>query len=107
MGMNGQLNGGPLIKGDIHDSRLLDQVFETFSPLAVIHFAAFAYVGESVTNPGKYYNNNVAGTISLLEAMKRNGCPSIVFSSMCATYGNPDRCPISEDHPQLPINFYG
>jgi UDP-arabinose 4-epimerase len=98
---------GPLIKGDIHDGRLLDQVFRSFHPVAVIHFAAFAYVGESVSDPGKYYQNNVAGTISLLEAMRRNGCSSIVFSSTCATYGNPDRVPISEGHPQRPINPYG
>jgi len=98
---------GPFIKGDIHDGLLLDRVFGTFSPVAVLHFAAFAYVGESVSDPGKYYQNNVAGTISLLEAMRRNGCPNIVFSSTCATYGNPERVPISEDHPQRPINPYG
>lgn len=98
---------GPFIKGDIHDSRLLDRVFRSYSPAAVIHFAAFAYVGESVSDPGKYYQNNVAGTISLLDAMRRNGCPKIVFSSTCATYGNPRKVPISEDHPQQPINPYG
>ena len=98
---------GPFIKGDILDGRLLDQVFGTFSPVSVIHFAAFAYVGESVSDPGKYYQNNVAGTISLLEAMRRNDCRNIVFSSTCATYGTPDRVPISEDHPQRPINPYG
>ena len=98
---------GPFIKGDVRDGRLLDQAFGTFRPVAVMHFAAFAYVGESVSDPGKYYENNVAGTISLLEALRRNGCPNIVFSSTCATYGNPDRVPISEDHPQRPINPYG
>ncbi len=98
---------GPFIRGDIHDGRLLDRVFGFFSPAAVIHFAAFAYVGESVTDPEKYYENNVAGTLSLLSAMRRNGCPSIVFSSTCATYGDPHRVPISEDHPQQPINPYG
>ena len=98
---------GPFVKGDIHDSQLLDQAFEAFKPLAVLHFAAFAYVGESVTDPGKYYLNNVAGTISLLEAMRRHQCGKIVFSSTCATYGIPDAVPIPEGHIQKPINPYG
>jgi len=72
-----------------------------------MHFAAFAYVGESVTNPGKYYRNNMAGSLTLLEAMRDLGIPRIVFSSTCATYGLPERLPIGEDAPQRPINPYG
>ena len=73
----------------------------------MIHFAAYAYVGESVTDPGKYYRNNVAGTLSLLEAMHRAGTDKLVFSSTCATYGIPASVPIREDSPQHPINPYG
>ena len=98
---------GPFVKGDINDPVLLDTVFEQYSPAAVIHFAAFAYVGESVAEPEKYYQNNVSGTLSLLGAMRRNGCNHIVFSSSCATYGLPDSLPISEAHSQVPINPYG
>ena len=74
---------------------------------AVIHFAAYAYVGESVTNPRKYFGNNVAGTLTLLDAMLDAGVRDVVFSSTCATYGEPLHVPISEDHPQNPINPYG
>lgn len=74
---------------------------------AVMHFAAYAYVGESVTDPAKYYQNNVVGTLSLLDAMRAAGVQTIVFSSTCATYGVPDTVPIPEDHPQAPINPYG
>lgn len=73
----------------------------------MLHFAAFAYVGESVTDPGKYYRNNVVGTIFLLEAMRKYGCRYMVFSSTCATYGVPETIPIPEDHPRKPINPYG
>lgn len=98
---------GPLVKGNILDRKLLDEVFETYKPFAVIHFAAFAYVGESVVDPGKYYHNNVAGTISLLETMRDYDCNRIVFSSTCATYGIPEMIPIPEHHSQKPINPYG
>lgn len=98
---------GPLVKGDIADPAVLDQVFSSYRPDAVIHFAAFAYVGESVTHPAKYYRNNVAGTLTLLEAMNKHGCRGIVFSSTCATYGDPLEIPIPEDHPQNPVNPYG
>jgi UDP-arabinose 4-epimerase len=98
---------GPLIKGDILDAPFLDRVFKEHAPKAVLHFAAFAYVGESVTNPEKYYRNNVTGTLSLLEAMRRAGCGRMVFSSTCATYGVPQKLPLTEDHPQAPINPYG
>ncbi len=98
---------GPFVKVDILDRMALDRIFEEYQPQAVLHFAAFAYVGESVTDPGKYYRNNVAGTVSLLEAMRDHGCRHIVFSSTCATYGVPETIPIPEDHPQKPINPYG
>jgi UDP-arabinose 4-epimerase len=98
---------GPFITGDIADSLVLDQIFSDYRPKAVIHFAAYAYVGESVEQPAKYYQNNVAGSISLLEAMRRNGCKNIIFSSSCSTYGLPLQIPIPENHPQLPINPYG
>lgn len=98
---------GPLIEGDIFDTNLLHRVLTQYQPAAILHFAAFAYVGESVTDPGKYYRNNVAGTINLLEAMRCCGCSRIVFSSTCATFGNPGKLPIDENTPQQPLNPYG
>ena len=98
---------GPFERGDIGDRYLLDGVIERHRPVAVMHFAAFAYVGESVTNPGKYYRNNVAGSLTLLEAVRDHGIRSLVFSSTCATYGIPDQVPIPETAPQNPINSYG
>ncbi len=98
---------GPLEKGDILDTSRLSRVIATYKPVAVIHFAAFAFVGESMENPAKYYRNNVAGTLSLLEAMHKNGVDKIVFSSTCATYGIPEKLPITEDTQQQPINPYG
>ncbi len=98
---------GPLIIGDITDSLVLNQVFSQYRPKAVIHFAAFAYVGESVDHPAKYYQNNVVGSIAILDAMRRHGCRDIIFSSSCATYGIPGQIPIPENHPQIPINPYG
>jgi UDP-arabinose 4-epimerase len=82
-------------------------VIAHYRPEAVMHFAAYAYVGESVQDPAKYYRNNVAGTLTLLEALVHHGIGRIVFSSTCATYGIPERTPIDEDHPQQPINPYG
>ncbi|ARM31221.1 UDP-glucose 4-epimerase GalE [Prosthecochloris sp. HL-130-GSB] len=98
---------GPLVEGDILDSGSLDRVFADHAPAAVIHFAAYAYVGESVNDPAKYYRNNVSGTINLLDAMRRHKCRTVIFSSTCATYGIPATVPIPEDHPQHPINPYG
>ncbi|TRZ49550.1 UDP-glucose 4-epimerase GalE [bacterium] len=98
---------GPFIKGDITDSSILDQIFSDYRPKAVIHFAAYAYIGESVEHPALYYQNNVAGSITLLDAMRRHGCRDIILSSSCATYGIPLQVPISENHPQIPINPYG
>ncbi len=96
-----------LVVGDIGDRRFLEQLFSTTKIDAVMHFAAFAYVGESVTDPAKYYQNNVVGTLTLLDAMRQHGVTNFVFSSTCATYGNPQQIPITEDHPQQPINPYG
>jgi UDP-glucose-4-epimerase GalE len=98
---------GPLIEGDLADATLVDRVLKEHRVTAVIHFAAYAYVGESVTNPRKYFRNNVANTLNLLDAMVDNGVRDIVFSSTCATYGEPRQVPISEDHPQNPVNPYG
>lgn len=96
-----------LIVGDIGDRSLLDQIFASRKIAAVMHFAAYAYVGESVSNPAKYYRNNVVGTLTLLEAMLAANVKKLVFSSTCATYGIPKSVPIPEDHPQAPINPYG
>lgn len=98
---------GPLERGDVRDGARLSEVFARHNPVAVMHFAAFAYVGESVTDPGKYYRNNVGGSLTLLETMRDCGTSNIVFSSTCATYGMPETLPISEDAPQRPINPYG
>ena len=91
----------------MQDKDLLSQLFNEYRIKAVMHFAAFAYVGESVTDPGKYYSNNVAATISLLEAMRERNVSNFIFSSTCATYGEPVEIPITEKHPQSPINPYG
>lgn len=98
---------GPLEHGDILDRARLDAVLRKYQPAAVMHFAAFAYVGESMADPGKYFRNNVAGTLTLLEAMRDQGIDQLVFSSTCATYGMPEQVPIGEQHPQRPINPYG
>ncbi len=96
-----------LIVGDIGDRHLLAQLFSTHSIDAVIHFAAHAYVGESVREPRKYYRNNLAGSLNLFETMLDYGIKNLVFSSTCATYGIPDSIPIVESQPQHPINPYG
>ena len=98
---------GTLEVGDLSDRDRLESVFEKYSIDAVFHFAAYAYVGESVGNPSKYYNNNVTNTLQLLDVMMKYGVKYIVFSSTCATYGIPGRVPITEDMPQSPINPYG
>jgi UDP-arabinose 4-epimerase len=98
---------GPLVKGDIQDTDLLVRTLDEYKPHAVIHFAASAYVGESVEDPAKYYLNNVAGSLSLLEACRRVQVMKIVFSSSCATYGTPANLPIRETTPQNPISPYG
>ncbi|MCA1992190.1 MAG: UDP-glucose 4-epimerase GalE [Coleofasciculus sp. S288] len=96
-----------LIVGDLEDRALLDRLFTNHKIDAVMHFAAYAYVGESIAYPAKYYRNNVVGTLTLLEAMMAASVKKIVFSSTCATYGVAESVPISEDHSQNPINPYG
>ncbi len=96
-----------LIIGDLGDRLLLEEIFHTHPIEAVIHFAAYAYVGESMEHPAKYYRNNVAATLNLLEAMTAAAVDKLVFSSTCATYGMPQIVPIPENHPQNPINPYG
>ncbi|WP_374332686.1 UDP-glucose 4-epimerase GalE [Aestuariivirga sp.] len=98
---------GPLIEGDLRDTALLREALRWTKPDAVIHFAAFAYVGESVTRPEIYYDNNVSGTLSLLRAMAEAGSRNLIVSSTCATYGQPQRMPITEETPQVPLNPYG
>ncbi len=95
------------VHGDMSDASLLEELFTDHQPEAVLHFAAFAYVGESVTDPLKYYRNNLAAPLVLLETMQRHGCKRFIFSSTCATYGNPVLVPMDEDHPQAPVNPYG
>lgn len=98
---------GPMVEGDIRDRDRLDEVFRIYRPAAVVHFAALIEVGESVKEPLRFYENNVAGTVNLLAAADAAGCRRIVFSSTCATYGMPVHTPMSEDHPQVPISPYG
>jgi len=93
--------------GDLLDKDSLRRTFLKHKIEAVVHFAAFAYVGESVQNPQKYYQNNVVGTLNLLDVMMEFGVKKIVFSSTCATYGLPQTLPITEEHPQKPVNPYG
>jgi len=95
-----------LIVGDIGDRAFLDHVFSTYPITAVMHFAAYIAVGESVTDPAKYYRNNVVGTLTLLEAMVAASIKQLVFSSTCALYGVPKTIPLVEDHPQDPISPY-
>lgn len=94
-------------KGDLRNIDETDKLFSKYKIEAVIHFAAFSLVGESVVNPAKYYRNNVFGTLNLLETMVKYNVKKIVFSSTCATYGEPEYVPIDENHPQNPINPYG
>jgi UDP-glucose-4-epimerase GalE len=96
-----------LIVADLAETQRLDHALLINRIEAVVHFAAFCYVGESVTDPAKYYRNNVVNSLNLLEAMRKNGVGKIVFSSTCATYGVPDKVPITEETPQRPINPYG
>ena len=96
-----------LIVGDFTDVDRLDHALIINRIEAVVHFAASAYVGESVSHPAKYYQNNLVNTLNLLECMRRGGVRRIVFSSSCVTYGIPAKLPITEETPQLPINPYG
>ena len=98
---------GPLVRGDIRVEQNLQRVFETWRPEAVVHFAAYAYVGESNSEPLKYYGTNVGGSANLLKSCNAFGCKYVVFSSSCATYGIPTRLPLTETDPQRPVNPYG
>jgi UDP-glucose-4-epimerase GalE len=98
---------GPIEHGSLSDTHRLRDVFARHEIDAVIHFAANALVGESISNPAKYFRNNTVGTLNLLDAMRGASVDRIVFSSTCATYGNPVRVPIDEMHPQAPVNPYG
>jgi UDP-glucose-4-epimerase GalE len=98
---------GPFERGDLSDVELLKRVLEKHRIEAAVHFAASAYVGESMTNPRRYFRNNTVNTINLLDAMIDHGVARIVFSSTCATYGIPAKVPIDESHPQQPVNPYG
>ena len=98
---------GPLEVGDLMDTERLGDVLRQYKPIGVIHFAALAYVGESMQSPLMYYRNNVCGTASLLRAIAAEGVDRLVFSSTCATYGTPLENPIHEAMPQNPINPYG
>ncbi|NEX94211.1 UDP-glucose 4-epimerase GalE [Caulobacter sp. 17J65-9] len=98
---------GPLERGDIRDGARLDAAFARWKPVAVLHFAALIEVGESVKAPGRFFDTNVGGTLTLIEAARRAGVDKLVFSSTCATYGEPVRLPMDETHPQAPLNPYG
>jgi len=98
---------GPLVEGDLQDRNKLDQTFQIYQPKAVLHFAACAIAVESMSNPAKYYRNNLYSTLSLLESMIKARVELLVMSSTCATYGHPNFIPITEEHPQIPINPYG
>jgi UDP-arabinose 4-epimerase len=98
---------GPLVQGDLGDRALLEAVFRQYRIAAVIHFAAYAYVHESMLSPEIYFHNNVVNTVTLVDVMRQQGVRPIVFSSTCATYGHPQHVPITESHPQSPVNPYG
>ncbi|MEJ5375783.1 MAG: UDP-glucose 4-epimerase GalE [bacterium] len=98
---------GPLVQGDLCDANQIHTAIERYGIQAVLHFASYAYVGESVENPRKYMRYNVLNGLNVLDAMVRTGVKDIIFSSTCATYGIPESIPISEDLPQMPVNPYG
>jgi UDP-glucose 4-epimerase len=98
---------GPFEQGDLLDRARLDEVFAKHRPAAVMHFAALSQVGESMTDPGKYWRNNVSGSLTLIEAATDAGCLDFVFSSTCATYGDQDNVVLDENSPQYPVNSYG
>jgi UDP-glucose 4-epimerase len=101
------ITGGTFVQGSLGDTGLLDSLFRSDPVDAVMHFAAFSLVGESVQNPLKYYRNNIGETVSLIEAMVRHGVRRFIFSSTAAVYGEPVKSPIGEDHPRQPTNPYG
>ena len=98
---------GPFEKCDLLDKSNLNHIFEKYKPHAVMHFAASSQVGESVTNPAKYWRNNIVGSLNLFEVCVSHGCQNVIFSSTCATYGNDDNVVLTEDSEQRPVNAYG
>jgi UDP-glucose 4-epimerase len=98
---------GPLVQGDLMDRASIDAAMAAWRPVAILHFAALSLVGESMADPGRYWRVNVTGSLNLIEAAVAAGCRAFVFSSTCATYGNPDGVVLDEDTPQRPINAYG
>jgi UDP-glucose 4-epimerase len=98
---------GPLVRADLTDRDALDAAFARYRPMAVVHFAAFSLVGEAMADPGKYWRNNVMGSLGLIEAALAADCRDIVFSSTCATYGEHDGVTLDEGSPQQPLNSYG
>lgn len=106
-GHAGAVKWGPLERGTLLDRVRLNGVMERYQPVAVMHFAAYAYVEQSMRDPAAYYRNNVAGTINLLDAIRDKAVSRMIFSSTCATYGVPVTTPIGEDSPQNPISPYG
>jgi len=98
---------GPFVEGDLNDAAKLSETMASYKPKAVLHFAGSALVVESMQQPAKYYRNNLATTLTLLEAMHEHNVQNILFSSSCATYGHPQFNPITEEHPQLPVSPYG
>jgi UDP-glucose 4-epimerase len=98
---------GPFEQGDLLDRARLDEVFAKYQPVAVMHFAALSQVGEAMSEPGKYWRNNVSGSLNLIEAAVDAGCLNFVFSSTCATYGEQDGVQLDENCPQDPLNAYG
>jgi len=98
---------GPFFEGSMSDRDLLSRIYTEHAISAVMHFAAFCYVGESVTEPAKYYENNIVNTLALLEGMLEKQIDKFIFSSSCSIYGEPIEVPIKEDHPKNPINPYG
>ena len=98
---------GPFVQADLLDRTALDAAFAEYRPMAVLHFAALSQVGEAMAEPGKYWRNNVSGSLNLIEAAIDAGCLDFVFSSTCATYGDRDGEVLDEDTPQAPLNAYG
>lgn len=107
LGHRSAVRWGPFVEGDIGDKAKLVETVHRYEISDVLHFAAFAYVGESVRRPELYFHNNVAKSLVLLDAIVESKVTNVVFSSSCATYGSPERMPITEDTPQLPLNPYG
>jgi UDP-glucose 4-epimerase len=106
-GWRGAVGAAPLVVGELGDSSVLDVLFQAWPIAAVMHFASFIQVGESVAQPAIYYQNNVGNTLTLLQAMVRHRVPRFIFSSTAAIFGDPDYVPIDERHPKAPINPYG